>query len=200
MEAGPIGVILAGGAGRRVGGAKATVNLCGRPLIAYPLAAVEQVLDEVVVLAKDTTTLPSLPRTAVWIEREPRQHPLVGLTEALALAGGRPVLVCAVDLPLITPDLVRRLASTSPEAGSAALASHEGEAQPLLGCYYPTALEALRAEPPNVSVRDAVARLAPTVVEVDDAELLLNVNTRADLQRAARLLSRRLPTSSASAE
>ena len=37
----PIGVILAGGRGRRIGGSKAVVELCGKPLIRYPLEAME---------------------------------------------------------------------------------------------------------------------------------------------------------------
>ena len=35
----PIGVVLAGGSGRRIGGSKAIVKLRGQPLITYPLAA-----------------------------------------------------------------------------------------------------------------------------------------------------------------
>jgi molybdopterin-guanine dinucleotide biosynthesis protein A len=98
----PIGVILAGGRGQRMGGAKATVMLGGRPLITYPLRALSAVLDDVVVQAKADTELPSLPGTTVWIESEPHRHPLIGIVEALGLAGGRPVLVCAVDIPFVT--------------------------------------------------------------------------------------------------
>src|SRR5947209_4121921 len=130
MEARAVGVVLAGGHGRRLGGAKATVELCGRPLITYPLAAINQVLDEVVVLAKATTRLPSLPGSTVWIERDIRQHPLVGLLEALSLAGGRTVIVCALDLPLVTPQFVQSLMRSDP--APATIASHHGEIQPLL--------------------------------------------------------------------
>jgi molybdenum cofactor guanylyltransferase len=203
MESVPIGIVLAGGEGRRLGGAKAKVELCGRPLISYPLAALRAVLDEVVVLAKDASTLPDLPQTAVWIEREPRQHPLAGLTEALALAGGRPVVACAVDLPLLTPELVRRLIGAPP--GPAVVASHKGQLQPLLGRYSAQALAHLRAAAPDAPLREVVAALEPGFVEVGDGELLLNVNTPGDLRRAAealsgRPLSRRSPTSSAKAE
>jgi molybdopterin-guanine dinucleotide biosynthesis protein A len=36
----PVGAILAGGGGRRIGGDKAIVELHGRPLISYPLETV----------------------------------------------------------------------------------------------------------------------------------------------------------------
>src|SRR5579884_1552658 len=107
MSSLPIGVVLAGGRGSRLGGAKAKLELCGRPLVAFPLAALGAVLEEVAVLVKDPAQLPDLPGIDVWIERDPRHHPLVGLIEALALAGGRPVVVCAVDLPLLTASTVR---------------------------------------------------------------------------------------------
>jgi molybdopterin-guanine dinucleotide biosynthesis protein A len=192
--------VLAGGQGRRLGGAKATVELCGRALISYPLAALAEVLDEVVVVAKEVTELPSLPGATVWIEREPRQHPLVGLREALALAGGRSVVVCALDLPLVTPELLRRLASGSLGSAPAVVASHGTAVQPLLGRYAPEAEVPLRAAGLRAPLREAVMALAPRLLEVDDPELLLNVNTAADLERAAAALSLRSRTSSASAE
>ncbi|MBK5220825.1 MAG: NTP transferase domain-containing protein, partial [Thermoleophilia bacterium] len=45
-----LGAVLAGGSGSRIGGAKATVELAGRPLIAYPLAALEAAGVEAVVV------------------------------------------------------------------------------------------------------------------------------------------------------
>src|SRR5436309_6524963 len=102
----PVGVVLAGGLGRRMGGAKATVELAGRPLICYPLEALAAALDEVAVLAKADTELPSLPGATIWVEPQLQHHPLVGISQALALAGGRPVLVCAADLPFVPSELV----------------------------------------------------------------------------------------------
>src|SRR5207302_6989084 len=95
----PIGVILAGGSGRRIGGSKAIVKLRGRAMIEYPLEALASVLGEVAVIAKPDTELPSLSGITVWIEPALPRHPAVGITHALALASGRSVLVCACDLP-----------------------------------------------------------------------------------------------------
>ena len=54
----PLGAILAGGGGRRIGGDKAIVELQGRPLISYPLEAVREALGQVAILAKADTKLP----------------------------------------------------------------------------------------------------------------------------------------------
>lgn len=67
---GPIGVVLAGGAGRRMGGAKASTPLAGRPLIAYPIAALRAVLAPVAVVAKRDSGLPPV-GYGVEIWREP---------------------------------------------------------------------------------------------------------------------------------
>jgi CTP:molybdopterin cytidylyltransferase MocA len=37
----PLGAVLAGGRGSRIGGGKPTIELAGRPLISYRLAAIE---------------------------------------------------------------------------------------------------------------------------------------------------------------
>jgi molybdenum cofactor guanylyltransferase len=110
----PIGVILAGGSGRRIGGSKATVQLAGTPLIAYPLRALREAFSDVAIVAKTDTQLPGLPGVTVWIEPNEPRHPLVGIMQALALAEGRPVLVCAADLPFVTRELVAELAAADP--------------------------------------------------------------------------------------
>ena len=190
----PIGVVLAGGLGRRMGGAKATVLLRGRPLISYPLGALSAALAEVVVLAKAETELPGLPGTTVWIESHPMHHPAIGILEALALAGGRSVLVCAADLPFVSPGLVRKLVSTAAEGATAAVAAAQGRVQPLLGCYQPAAARLLRAGDER-PVREQVADLDPRIVEVEDPRELFNVNAPEDLLQASAALERRWTSS-----
>ena len=190
---GPIGAILAGGRGARIGGAKATVQLHGEPLISYPLRALRGALGEVVVIAKPDTQLPSLPGVTVWIEPVAPQHPLVGITHAIALAEGRPVVVCAVDLPLVSSEVVRALAEADPGGAPAVIATSGGRMQPLLGCYQPTvpALLGAAALGGAVPVRQAIGSLHPRLLEVDYPEALFNVNTPDDLLQAAAMLDRR---------
>lgn len=188
----PIGVVLAGGLGLRLGGGKAAVELAGRPLISYPLAALAVALREVAVIAKSDTELPSMPGVTVWIEPDTPRHPLVGLIEALGIAGDRPVVVCAVDLPFVTPETIGRLARTDPRKAPAVIASCRGTIQPLLGCYYPRALEPLRRAAATLAVplTQVVEDLSPRLVEVDDPEELFNVNAPEDILHAAALLDR----------
>ncbi len=189
----PIGAILAGGRGRRIGGEKAVVELQGKPLICYPVEAVQQVLNRVAILAKTGTQLPRLSGVAVWIEPESPRHPLVGITQALALSGGRPVLVCAGDLPFVTPELIRRLVKADPGRAPAVVACSEARMQPLLGCYQPRAL-ALLADPAREGtgrLMDTVAAIEPVLLEVDDPEELFDVDSPDDLLLATAMLDRR---------
>lgn len=189
----PVGVILAGGRGRRIGGAKASVSLCGRPLIAHPLAVLREVLADVAVLTKEPGALPELPAgVGVWEEPEPYPHPVIGLRRALKLAEGRAILACAVDLPLITPGTIERLAQAPPPGVIAALASTGGELQPLLGRYEPGALVGLSVPgSERAPLRDTVRALGALAREVEDVDDLFNVNTAEDLAWAAQILQRR---------
>jgi molybdenum cofactor guanylyltransferase len=186
----PIGVVLAGGRGSRLGGAKATLDLAGGPLIAWPVAALEEALGEVVVVAKQGTKLPPGLPAAVWLEPDEPAHPRAGLVHALERAGGRAVLACAADMPLLTPGVVSELA-TAPSRGAPAVVAHAGgRLQPLLARYEPDALGPLRAAPPDEPLTATVEALGPRLLDVPE-ETSLNVNTRADLRRAAQELARK---------
>jgi molybdopterin-guanine dinucleotide biosynthesis protein A len=193
VESEPIGVVLAGGRGRRMGGQKATVELSGRPLIDYPLQALAQAVTEVRVIAKPDTELPGLAGITVWIEPAFPRHPLVGLIHALALAEGRPVLVCACDLPLVTPALFRALCSEDAGGAPAVLAGAGSDLQPLLGCYRPAALGPLRmlAGQSDIPLREVARAIGAHRLEVTDPDELFNVNSPVQLLQAAAILDAR---------
>jgi molybdopterin-guanine dinucleotide biosynthesis protein A len=188
----PIGVVLAGGGGRRIGGDKATATLAGRPLIGYPLAVLGAVLAEVVVVAKATTRLPPLDGVEVWIEPQRPQHPVIGIVEALRRADGRAVLVCACDMPLLDAATVTTLAMSDPRGAAAVIATGADVLEPLLGCYFAEALEPLAAAAGAglAPLREIVAGLHPRLLEVS-AEALFNVNSSEDLASAEAALAGR---------
>jgi molybdopterin-guanine dinucleotide biosynthesis protein A len=188
----PVGVILAGGLGRRIGGSKATVGLRGKPLLSYPLQALRAALEEVAIIAKPDTELPALSGVSLWMEPQAPRHPLIGIAHALELAGGRAVLACAADMPFVTPRVVSQLAQSRAGRAPIAIARHGGGTQPLLGRYQPEAIGPLtdaarRGEP----VMKAIAALEPALVEIDDPDALFNVNSPEDLLQAAAILDHR---------
>jgi molybdenum cofactor guanylyltransferase len=179
----PLGVVLAGGAGRRFGGAKPAARLRDRPLTAWVAESLAAVCGEVVVVAKAATPLPRLgPGLEVWREPDAPVHPLAGIVWALERAGGRAVLVCPVDLPFVTEASLRRLLDAPGETAVA-------QGQPLLGRFGPAALGALQtAVADGWPARVAIGALGPTVVGVPEPELF-NVNTPGDLAAAEGMAS-----------
>ena len=187
-----VGVILAGGAGIRIGGSKAVVNLNGRPLISYPLEAMWRALGNVAIVAKIDTELPSVAGVTVWIEPDEPRHPLLGIVHALGLCDGRPLVVCPVDLPFVSSGLIRKLAEGASGPSPAVIAARAGRIQPLLGSYRPEALAPLSvALRRDASVHEAVAALDPVLHEVEDEDELFNVNSPDDLLQASAMFSRR---------
>jgi molybdopterin-guanine dinucleotide biosynthesis protein A len=179
--------------GRRMGGSKATVELCGRPLIAYPLAALTATLKNVAIIAKPDTELPDLPGVTVWIEPNTPSHPLVGIVQALALADDRSVLACAADMPFVTPGLLERIVTADPRGAPAVVYSCDGRLQPFPGLYLPRAATPLGAAvlAGDARLSDEVAALSPRVLEHDEPHAFFNVNAPEDLLQAAALFDRR---------
>ena len=186
-----LGVVLAGGLARRLGGAKATVQLGGGPLVSYALEALAAAGLEAVVVAKADTPLPLLD-VPVWIEEPLPRHPAHGIACALERAG-RPIVAVGCDTPFLPPPLLSALAEL--DVPLAIVESAQG-LEPLPGRYSPSLAPSLIvASRGNGSLRGAVERLQPHRISVDElrrygdpAALLLNVNTRDDLRRAETLL------------
>jgi molybdenum cofactor guanylyltransferase len=180
-----IGVVLAGGAGRRLRApSKATVELAGRPLVAYPVAALASVCERVAVVCKSSTELPSLDGVERWDEPELPQHPLVGISHALEQAD-EPVLVCAADMPFVTADACRTILAAAGAGGGsgAAVAVAGGVLQPVFGVYAPLALDAFRAADQDAPLTATVEALEPVRVALPPA-LVRSVNTPEELAEA----------------
>jgi molybdopterin-guanine dinucleotide biosynthesis protein A len=97
-----IGVVLAGGASRRMGAEKALVELAGRPLIAWVTTAVASVCPRVLISGR---AWPGYQR----LDDDPSlRGPLAGLAAALSL--GEDVLLVAVDQPWVRVETLTGLA------------------------------------------------------------------------------------------
>jgi molybdenum cofactor guanylyltransferase len=185
----PVGVVLAGGRGRRIGGDKAIVELEGRALVRYPLETLHEVCDRVAVVAKRDTILPALAGVAdLWIEPDEPRHPLAGVAHALALAGGRSVLAVAVDLPLVDAATLRALCAVDPAGAAAVVPRVEGRLQPLCALYLPAAARPLAAFDASARATDVVEQLGIREVAFADPTPFLNVNRPEDLLQASVLV------------
>jgi len=183
------GAVLAGGAGRRLGRpSKPGAMLAGRPLLSYPLAALAAVCERVAVVCKDGTKLPDLEGAERWNEPDEPRHPLTGIVHALECARG-PVLVCAADMPFVTPDACRTLLQGAGGGSSAAVvAAAAGVLQPVFGLYAPAALEHFRTSRPDAPLTATVEALDPVRIALPPG-LVRSVNTPEELAEAEKLIA-----------
>jgi molybdopterin-guanine dinucleotide biosynthesis protein A len=173
--------VLAGGRGSRLGGDKALVELAGRPLIEYPLAAAHAAGLEAVVVAKPLTRLPPLD-VRVLIEPDEPTHPLTGIVTALEYFEA--VIAIPCDMPLLSgsdlsalvavPGDVVVLASSEPFP-----ALYRVEILPQL-LYALEAARSMRATHQQLSARStlASARLASRLMSVNTVENLAEAERR----------------------
>jgi molybdenum cofactor guanylyltransferase len=131
------GVLLTGGASRRMGRDKALLTVAGRSLAeraAQLLAAVAAPVVEVG---------PGYAGLAAVQEEPPGSGPLAGLCAGAAelerLGSDRPVLLLAVDMPFVTVPLLRLLAERPGRPTAVPVA--DGRPQPLCARYGADALE-----------------------------------------------------------
>jgi molybdopterin-guanine dinucleotide biosynthesis protein A len=187
-------LILAGGAGTRLGGAdKAFLDLNGRPLIAHLLARLQPQAQNIAISANGNparfadyglTVLPDGPLKNLG--------PLAGVAAGLAWAasiGADALLTIPVDTPFIPANLAATLTPAP------AVAAYQGRQHHLVATwradFLPTLLTFLTTKGPH-KVRDALT-LAPTrqVAFPGSTDPFLNINTPEDLQAAAILTGSR---------
>ncbi|HEU4674360.1 MAG TPA: NTP transferase domain-containing protein [Motilibacteraceae bacterium] len=178
-------VVLAGGAGSRLGGVdKPGLDIGGRSSLDRVLDAVPGA-GRVVVVGPERATA----RPVTWCREDPPgSGPLAALRTALPLVSADVVVLLAADLPLLDAGTVDRLVATAPAGGAALLVDDGGHEQYLLGAYDRAALVAAVAEvDPHRGIKHVVARL--TVVPVaDQAGAAVDVDTWDDVEAVRRRL------------
>jgi molybdopterin-guanine dinucleotide biosynthesis protein A len=199
------GVVLTGGRSVRMGAAKAGLEWHGSTLLRRAVGVVARGVDgPVVVVRAPGQGLPALP-PGVEVVDDPvaARGPLQGILTGLASVAGRaPVaLVCAVDMPLLHPAFLRRVARElrADAALDVALPVALGHAHPLAAAYrtamVPLVAELVDAgrlragglfERARVLHLDEAALLADPVLAAVDPRLdsLRNVNTPEEYREA----------------
>ena len=183
-----VGVVLAGGSGSRMasaGSSKPAVPIAGRPMIGWPLDALQVVCPRVAVVCKAATELPSLPDGIErWNEPDEPRHPLTGIVFALQRTQAD-VLVCAADMPFVDAGALRALVAAAAAAPGAlaVVAFAAGRLDPALAVYRQAALRRLGGAGVDAPLTRTVEGLEPVRVALA-VEVVRSVNTPAQLAAA----------------
>lgn len=183
------GIVLAGGAGRRIGGGKANFELSGRTLAQHATDMLAGLCRQVVVAGRAGVVLPQTLVFPIVFDAPNTAGPVAGIAAGLAALTADDVLVIACDLPLAGPAL--RYLVDMP-SGSAAIAVGTTAPQPLCARLPRSrALATARRllDGPTPSAMAFVNALDADRVHVPDA-WLANVNTLGDAAELERALAR----------
>ncbi len=181
------GIVLAGGASRRMGTDKRLVLIDGEPMLHRVTRIVAEATDEVILAVSEAHPLPPgilyvAARTVV--DRRPDSGPLAGLEAALAASAHSLTLVAAADMPWIEADTLRALLERldRTDADAVAVATDRGP-QPLLAAYRrERTLEAATRllDAGELRMRALLDALAVESVEAPEP-VAVNVNAPGDL-------------------
>jgi len=189
-------IVLAGGAGTRLGGVnKALLDIGGRRVVDRLLEAVRPLGDEIVIVSNDDSLL-GLPRTRVVQDVERGAGALMGLYSGLCAVHTPLATATACDMPFVSTAVLQELLALA-DGYDAVVPVLADQPEPLHAVYRATCVpfiaEALAAGKKRlIAFFDAVeVRYVPEVqVRRWDPELrsFLNVNRPDDLARARALV------------
>ncbi|MEQ1573555.1 MAG: molybdenum cofactor guanylyltransferase [Vicinamibacterales bacterium] len=198
--------ILAGGEARRLGGLDKSGLAVGtgknpRSMLDRQLAVLRDLTPHILIVdgASDRHQSRQWPADVRVIhDRIPGAGALGGLYTALMEATTEQVLVIACDMPFLTKPFVAHLAalgaeSNGPARADVVLPRDQHGRHPLCASYHRRSAPVLKAgiDAGNLRVLDAITRLVVREIGPDDlalfdrdGQLLMNVNTPADYERA----------------
>ncbi len=190
------GVVLAGGASRRMGRDKASLPIPGLSQASNPTTMVERMVDilsqrcdPILVMAAQGQPLPAL--QARVLRDEPRGlGPLPATGRALraaGAAGARLAFVCAVDMPFLAVELIDDLTRRAVETGAEVVLPWDGQDHYLAAVYRTDLADRVDAlvaagERKMRSLVDSSDTQRIVTLDSRDAKSLTNVNTEADLR------------------
>jgi len=184
-----IGVLLAGGSGRRAGVDKRLLVLGGRSLLVRNITFLRSVFPTVAVSlgAGQSLDLGDAGEAAVVHDAWPGASPLAGIASALARYR-QPVFALAADIAFPDPAAFRRVLAAFPGHDLALPAIGPEYHQPLFAAYGPACLAPMTAllEAGRHRIVEILPSLDAAEVRFADDALFHNINTMDDYQEARR--------------
>lgn len=196
-----LGVILAGGQARRLGGGdKALQVLAGKPLLAHAIERlVPQVSDIIINANGDPDRFDSFRRPVVADTVEGFAGPLAGVLAGMEWATANApdcewIVTCATDAPFFPKDLVARLSEAVTDGADMACAETNGRTHPVFGLWPVRLREDLRhalvvEDIHKVDRWTARYALAEVLFPVQVVDPFFNINRPEDIVEAERIVS-----------
>jgi molybdopterin-guanine dinucleotide biosynthesis protein A len=190
-------IILVGGEARRAGGQeKYFFSYNGKTFIEHILGALREVVDEIVLAAKDPVQCERFSHLeGVKCVSDIRKGigPMGGLHAGVLEVRGDLVVVVACDMPCINPRVIEHLFSFMDDYDAVIPLWKPGMIEPLHAIYRREALLAYLEQPEHDSLHEMVGSMRVRFVEIDelrrldpDLKTFTNVNKLEELERMKR--------------
>lgn len=184
-------LVLAGGESRRMGRAKAWLEVGETSLLRWVAQRLAPAFTEVVVsFAEPEQVEQHVPYRLVF-DRKPSAGPLAGLEAGLSAARNEVVFAVACDMPYVTQELAEMAVAAS-SGCDAAMPRLDGRPEPACAAYRKSALPAItRAlDAGRYRAADLAENLDVTWLEDLDPDLFRSLNAPEDYERFRRELGR----------
>jgi molybdopterin-guanine dinucleotide biosynthesis protein A len=137
------GVVLAGGASRRMGRDKAVLKLAGRPMITSVVERLREVAAEVIIVADDTERYQRFADRCVP-DVYPGVGTLGGIHAGLQTAAHEVAVIVGCDMPFLNPDLLTWFV-TEADGSDLVVLKHSRGVEPLHAVYRKSCLPSIEA-------------------------------------------------------
>ncbi len=185
-------VILAGGQGTRMRGPKALLKVGNSTLLHRQHQMLSKIFPRVSIALKDESILSRtdpLPWHEVLLDPDPKRC-LLDVLGSIISTCSVPVFIAAVDLPLLTPEVVTHLCQQHRQ-GVSVLAVTDQRPQPLAAVWDPSAIQSLEPEDGDLALLAWVRRIPtqllnwpqdfPDEISSSQKDPFKNLNTPQDL-------------------
>ena len=175
-------IILTGGTSKRFGSDKSQAMINGKSLLEF----ISEGLEDLIVVGPET------PIKAKYVREEPiGSGPVAAISAAMKEVKSELVAIYAIDMPF-APRVTGQLVSALKNDAAIAI-DCDGKLQPLAAVYRSDKLQSALASYESVenqSVNSLLSKLVIDEVPLVDTELLMDIDTQADLLKAIDLASR----------
>lgn len=189
-SAGLLGLVLAGGASRRMGTDKGAISYHGRSQRAYAAELLESVCEAVYVSVRADQVADLEPDLTPLVDATADIGPMAGHLAAFAHRPDAAWLVVACDMPLLTASTLQALvAARDPSYEAVAFAGTDGRPEPMVALWEPAMGKALQkaATAGRHSLRDVLRAGRCRMLPAPEGALF-DADTPSDLDVAKRLL------------
>ena len=174
-------IILAGGKSSRMGKDKGLIKYRGKPMVQHVIDVCRTFTSDIVISTNNQ--IYSVFGYPLVHDNFTEKGPIGGLEAALSISSTIDNIVCACDMPSLSPEIFELIMQKREGNFAVVVADDTGKVFPIPGWYRKSALPVIRQQinKGDYKMRSLLKKLDAETVVVSSEELLTNINYPSDL-------------------